>query len=280
MDDERDCSVGASGTRCIKEAFMSDSSYVAAVAAVPGAPCAMGCGAYGDDRLDGVCRHCFPKLYPDALSRLRVDHLVYVVPGALADACADFEARSGVRPQLGGRHDGLGTHNALVGLGGGRYLELLCRDPAQPDPPRTWMAIDSISDAPRLVTWAALRSDLDRAVTAARKAGYDPGTPRRFRRQTPSGSEVRWALSCSHYSEPLPGDGAVPFLIWWDSDTPAAAAPQGCTLISLHAETNQPHGLAPMLEAVGLTAGEFVRTGEATRLVAVLDTPKGRLELS
>jgi len=178
-DDARNCA--SNRTRCIKEAFLSDRGRLACEASAPRAVCAFGCGAYGDGRLSGLCKPCFNKLHPDQLARLRVDHLVYAVPGTLEAACADFEEKTGVRPQPGGRHEGLGTHNALVSLGQNRYFEILCRDPAQPDPPRTWMAMDSLGDSPRLVAWAALRPDLDQAVGAARECGYDPGTPSTFR---------------------------------------------------------------------------------------------------
>lgn len=281
MEDEDFGCSRASGTRCIKQAFLADRGRLAGDVCVrPRPPCAMGCGAYGDERFDSLCKQCVPKLYVDRLARLRVDHLVYAAPGSLEEACADFEARTGVTPQVGGRHEGLGTHNALVSLGANRYFEILCRDPEQTDPARTWMAIDSITDTPRLVAWASLRADLDHAVLAAREAGYDPGTPQSFSRKTPSGSEMRWSLSYSHYTEPLPGDGAVPFLITWDSDSPARTAPTGCTLASLHAETNHPEKVGPMLEAIGIAPDEFLRRGDHRRLVAVLDTPNGRVEFS
>ena len=74
------------------------------------------------------------------MSCLKVDHLVYGCPGALDDAMDAFEARTGVAPALGGRHAGLGTHNALVALGGGAYFEILCRDPSQPDPSKACLA--------------------------------------------------------------------------------------------------------------------------------------------
>ena len=52
-----------------------------------------------------------------------LDHLVYVARDLErgVDAIEEF---LGVRPQYGGQHTGLGTHNALVGLGSGVYLEI------------------------------------------------------------------------------------------------------------------------------------------------------------
>ena len=47
-----------------------------------------------------------------------LDHLIFGVP-MLEDGVAQQERRYGVRAQTGGRHQGLGTHNALLGLGQG-----------------------------------------------------------------------------------------------------------------------------------------------------------------
>jgi hypothetical protein len=47
---------------------------------------------------------------------LHIDHLVYATPD-LASAVADIESRFGVAPTPGGAHLGLGTFNALLGLG-------------------------------------------------------------------------------------------------------------------------------------------------------------------
>jgi Glyoxalase-like domain len=44
-----------------------------------------------------------------------LDHLVYAAPD-LATAVADLEEHLGVRAQAGGKHVGLGTHNALLAL--------------------------------------------------------------------------------------------------------------------------------------------------------------------
>ena len=39
---------------------------------------------------------------------------------------------------------GLGTHNAVVALGGGAYFEIICRDPSQPEPPKLWMGMEEL----------------------------------------------------------------------------------------------------------------------------------------
>ena len=54
---------------------------------------------------------------------MRIDHVIYATAD-LDAAAARVEAAIGVAARGGGRHDGIGTHNRIVPLGGG-YLELL-----------------------------------------------------------------------------------------------------------------------------------------------------------
>jgi len=146
------------------------------------------------------------------LRRLRVDHLVCGVPGALPDAMAKFEKLTGVAPAAGGSHPSLGTHNALVALGGGAYFELLCVDPSQTDPPRLWMGMGSLGDEAALLTWATDRAgEMDAAVGAARDDGYDPGDIQDFARGKPDGTTLRWSLAYRHYTrEQMGGAPTLP----------------------------------------------------------------------
>jgi hypothetical protein len=59
---------------------------------------------------------------------MRIDHVIYATQD-LERAAARVEDELGITTLPGGRHEGLGTHNRIVPLGGG-YLELLAvRDP-------------------------------------------------------------------------------------------------------------------------------------------------------
>jgi hypothetical protein len=61
---------------------------------------------------------------------MRIDHAIWATAD-LDAAAALFEREHGLAATGGGRHDGMGTHNRIVPLGGG-YLELLAvADPAE-----------------------------------------------------------------------------------------------------------------------------------------------------
>ncbi len=204
-----------------------------------------------------------------------LDHLVYAVPDL--DAAVDaLTARLGVRPAAGGRHPGRGTHNALLSLGDDSYLELIAPDPAQPTPdaPRAF-GLDAVT-APLLRTWAIKAPDIDARIERARGAGFDPGDVEPGSRATPDGAMLEWRLARAGRGQ---GDWLVPFLIDWSSAAhpPARRAPGGCSLVELRAIHPDPQAVQPMLEAVGEELA--ITRGDGPALIAVLDTPRGRVEL-
>ncbi|MEU6506384.1 VOC family protein [Streptomyces sp. NPDC046942] len=198
-----------------------------------------------------------------------LDHLVLATPD-LAATVADFTRRTGVTPEPGGVHLGLGTRNHLVGLGGRRYLEILGPDPEQPEPagPRPF-GVDQLTE-PRTLTWAISPPDLDTAITAARARGYDPGPVRPMSRRTPDGTLLRWRLTDGTSGDP---SGLVPFLIdWGDSRHPADSGLPVTPLLELRATLPDPEALRGPLAA--LDTELTVTTGPAA-LTFIVDTPKG-----
>ena len=103
-----------------------------------------------------------------------IDHLIYRAPD-LAGAVAEVEERLGVRAQAGGRHISRGTHNALLALGPRTYLEIIAPDPGQPPPAVPRRSGADRAGRGRLAGWALPCADIDAAVAAARRRGYDLG---------------------------------------------------------------------------------------------------------
>lgn len=203
-----------------------------------------------------------------------VDHLVYATTDLDAGIAA-IEALTGIRAVAGGSHPGLGTRNALISLGPSSYLEIIAPDPAQVSyrSPRIFQ-IDAI-DEPRLVTWAAKTSDVGRLADIVFADGQRVGAAASGEREQPDGATLRWQFTDP--SKEL-ANGIVPFFIdWGDSPHPAGNAPGGASLVSLAAEHPDPDGVRTMLEALGIDIE--VTPAERPALIAILETPKGRVEL-
>lgn len=207
---------------------------------------------------------------------LRIDHLVYAVPD-LAEAVVRLEQEWGVRPAMGGKHPS-GTHNALLALGAHTYLEVIAPDPEQPHAQGHSFGLDKTPSSPKLVTWAVATFDLDATLAQARQDGYDPGETMKGARRRPDGVQLAWR-STRIAAWPPPGDGVVPFLIEWGSDTPhpAGDSPQGCRLLSLRAEHPAAEEVTSMLKALGLDIQ--VTQGAAPALIATIETPMGVVEV-
>ena len=209
------------------------------------------------------------------MSRLsRVDHLVYGTPD-LEDTVDRLERQTGVRAASGGQHLGHGTRNALIALGPASYLEIVGPDPEQPelDEPR-WLGIDDL-DAPRLITWAAMASPLAPFVEQAAARGVALGRVQPGRRRRPDGVDLHWELTDPSV---MLADGLVPFFIDWGSGPhPAETAPSGVTLTALRAEHPDPDKVVSLLQTLDLNL-EVLR-GPRTALVAILECPKGTVEL-
>ena len=203
-----------------------------------------------------------------------LDHIVYAVPD-VAKAVADLEQRLGVRAAFGGKHPGIGTHNALLSLSDDSYMEIIGPDPDQPPPamPRPF-GIDMLK-APRLVTWLAKARNFEEQLGRVRALGYNPGTLTPMSRDLPDGTRIEWRLAIP--PQPI-GDGLVPVLIEWHTDRhPAKTSPRGCTLVELYGEHPRPETVRSILDAMGVSLD--LRQGPVPTLTAILDTPKGRVTL-
>lgn len=203
-----------------------------------------------------------------------VDHLVWAGP-SLEQEIERLEALTGVRAAIGGRHPDEGTRNALIRIGPAMYLELISPDPTQAPPPHPrWFDLDTLTE-PRLITWAAKAADLEQWAARTRAGWVELGEVRSGQRELSNGQVLSWRLT---YPEMRPGAGLVPFLIdWGQSPHPAETAPGGVHLLELRAEHPDPATIHAPLRELGLELD--VVMGAAPALIAILDTPRGRVEL-
>jgi hypothetical protein len=164
---------------------------------------------------------------------IALDHIV-IAAASLEEGAAWVAKTFGVRTQPGGKHARMGTHNRLLNLGGGTYLEIIAIDPEgeQPAQPR-WFGLDSselqsqLAQGPALIHWVARSDDIERD---AAQSPVPLGTIHPMER-----GDLRWRITIPADGH-LPGDGLVPTLIQWDvDDHPAKRLPDSeCRLISLH----------------------------------------------
>jgi hypothetical protein len=203
-----------------------------------------------------------------------LDHLA-LATADLAATSASIGAALGVAPSAGGRHVGRGTANRLLALGGGAYLEVIGRDPEQPDPPAPRpFGLDHVTGE-RLVTFAARVHPMSAALTAARLAGYDPGEATSMQRATTTGELLSWSLT----TPPAWADGVVPFLIdWGDTPHPSLTSAQGATLRTVVVAHPEPSRIRAVYAALELEIE--MEDGPQPRLTAVIDGPSGTLTLS
>jgi hypothetical protein len=203
-----------------------------------------------------------------------IDHLV-LGASDLSNGIEFVERLTGVKPAIGGRHTQLGTHNALLPLGPRQYLEVLAPDPSQDcliEPLNDLLMLD----APRLIKWAVATTGIDAALDILRVVGFADSAIENGTRTTSDNRILRWR-QIGFLAETGPG---IPFVIEWDRDSlhPADGSPSGCTLLGLKLEHPDPETLGRLLAQLNVSA--TLRKAPVVRLEAVLDTPRGQVNLS
>ncbi len=173
----------------------------------------------------------------------------------------------------------MGTHNRLLGLGEGFYLELIAIDPLASAPGRPrWFGLDRPEllppDRPRLLHWVARSEDIGRDAAASSE---DPGEILCMER-----GDYRWRITVPPDGH-LPGAGLVPTLIQWDVPFhPAGSLPESnCRLMKLEGFHPEPARIRGALSVLRLESRLDVHPcgGEAVQLIAYLRTPRGLIEL-
>lgn len=199
---------------------------------------------------------------------MELDHIA-ISGETLEEARAFCEQALGVALQPGGAHDAFHTHNMLLGLEDGLYLEAIAINPdaPQPDRPR-WFDLDRFEGAPRLTNWICRSDDLE---TLLAQAPRGMGTPVALQR-----GDLRWTMAVPA-SGILPFDNCAPALIQWRRPVHPATrlVPSGVRLNRLVVTHPEARTLEALLapwshdRRVGFEAGP-------PGLHATFDTPHGR----
>ena len=185
----------------------------------------------------------------------------------------------GVRPRRGGKHVAMGTHNSVLRLGDGIYLELIAVDPdgIKPDRPR-WFDLDrpsmraSLAQGPRLIHWVARCADIE---AAQKISPSDHGSIYPMAR-----APYSWRITIPDDGH-LPGDGLIPTMIEWSNARhPAdAMADDHIGVVALAGAHPEPAAIRTALGSLGLAETLKVTYAVTPRLAAMLRTPRGTVTL-
>lgn len=180
---------------------------------------------------------------------LALDHLLYAGPD-LDLLRRQLKRLSGEMPAGGGRHVGLGTYNALLGLGDATYLELLAPDPEQDG----GAAADSIAPlkAAELHAWCVRTDDPDALQAAIEATGH--GVRRTaLSRVADDGTTLSWELL---FATGHGWAGAAPFFIHWgETKHPTERLDGDLRVRHLAVLQRDPAPLRTFLSDVGLATG-------------------------
>lgn len=198
---------------------------------------------------------------------MQLDHLA-VAGETLSDAVAHVEQALGVAMQPGGQHPRYGTHNRLIGLMDGLYLEAIAIEPGVvPENRPRWFDLDNFDGPARLTNWI-LRSN---ALVE------ETGTllPHARHRVAMQRGDLKWLMT-------VPEDGLLPYenlypaVLEWQGRLPAdSLTPSGCRL--LHLTISHPDGDALRADVAPLLKDpKIVIEVGSHGMSAEFETPHGR----
>jgi hypothetical protein len=200
-------------------------------------------------------------------SDVALDHIILGID-RLDRGIEEFARLTGVDPQRGGEHPGRGTGNALVGLGGGAYLEILAPvGPPRESGPSTWPARLTASG------WALRAANIESITGRLRAGSFEVAGPMAGSRKRPDGSILEWQTAGVRG----PGLELAPFFIQWSASTahPSTTSPGGCRVVSFELIAPDATRLDQFFAAAGYQA--IVRTGRERGMRLTLQCPKGKV---
>ena len=206
---------------------------------------------------------------------LQLDHLTVVAPD-LAEGVAHVRRCLDLDVPFGQRHLYMGTHNHLLQLGDGIYLEIVALDPAAPPQPRRrWFGLDDPRQVRadwdagrRLRGWVARTDCIDTVLTGrgdmfGQKVALPHDAPA-FDFAIPDGGS-------------LPLDGLLPSIIdrWGRPRSMATIAHLGARLAAFTLEHPDPASIRTLYRDLAIAGAPTVISGVRPRYSAQIETPAG-----
>lgn len=198
-----------------------------------------------------------------------LDHLLWEAWN-LSEEERRFYELTGVSPVVGGQHPDSGTHNSLLSLGTGVYLELIAPDHAHP---KFALAEPPDGFRPKLAAYALRTQDVNATRRSVEKAGLTPEV-HAVSRVSPEG-QLSWrtVLVQGHDFGNL-----VPFITQCDEMIhPSETSPKGCELRAFSVGHPDAESLTRLFGALQIDVP--VLPADAPVIRAVLSTPAGRVVL-
>lgn len=211
---------------------------------------------------------------------LQLDHITIIAP-TLAEGVAHVRNRLDIDVPFGRRHQSMGTHNHLLRIGKGVYLEIIAIDPGAPRPahPRWFGLSDETAvrvawdSGFRLRGWVVRTTDIDSVLSKhgpvlGRKAQLVGGDSFFFFSIPDDGS--------------LPLGGAAPSVIDRRGRPPPvdSMANHGAQLQALVLEHPDAEAITCLYEDLGIDTPPKVQKSDLFRFRATIQTFGGLKELS
>lgn len=209
---------------------------------------------------------------------LTIDHFTLGAAN-LSSGRDEFEALTGARLPMGGKHPMMSTHNCLTATGERQFFELIAIDEEAPAPDRTrWFSLDEARTKARLskgisaLCWVVETNDLDKLVAAS---PIDLGDILTLTR-----GSLTWRLTVPKDGS-LVEQGILPAFIQWPEGVHPSKMQEdiGLSLNEVIVHHPDPTWLADIAYQLGIDGLMRIEEG-AHALAFDVNTPKGRLVLA
>lgn len=206
-----------------------------------------------------------------------IDHLS-VGAEALEQGVPFLKATLGVEIPQGSKHPMMATHNCVMRVGDGCFLELIAINPEDSPTRSRWFSFDEpetrrrLAERPRPLCWVVGTDSLDEIV---RTSPIDLGEIVKFQR-----GERSWRLTVPADGH-LPEQGLLPAFIEWSPGPHPSAGQQdlGIKLRRIVLTTPEPARLLSTLKILNIDSLADVKQGP-THLGFEFDTPSGPIALA